>query len=71
MFYLVQKTVIVSLNMFFSEPYMSVTLILPFKTNINSKEILFRETVLIKIVFLHAKCIFRFIIVERKEFTVK
>ena len=57
--------------MFFSEPYMSVTLILPFKTNINSKEILFRETVLIKIVFLHVKCIFRFIIVERKEFTVK
>lgn len=50
---------------------MSVTLILPFKTNINSKEILFRETVLIKIVFLHTKLIFRFIIVERKEFTVK
>ena len=49
---------------------MSVT-ILPFKTNINSKEILFRETVLIKIVFLHAELIFRFIIVERKEFTVK
>ena len=50
---------------------MSVTLILPFGTNINSKEILFRETVLTKIVFIHAKCIFRFIIVERKEFTVK
>ena len=50
---------------------MSVTLILPFETNINSKEILFRETVLTKIIFLHAKCIFRFIIVERKEFIVK
>ena len=54
----------------FFQNHMSVT-ILPFKTNINSKEILFRETVLIKIVFLHAKLIFRFIIVERKEFTVK
>lgn len=55
MFYLVQKTRIESFNMFQNCINISVTLILSFKANINSKgEILWRETVLIKMVFLHS-----------------
>lgn len=55
LFYLVQKTRIESFNMFQNCINISVTLILCFKANINSKgEILWRETVLIKMVFLHS-----------------
>lgn len=55
LFYLVQKTRIESFNMFQNCINISVTLILSFKANINSKgEILWRETVLIKMVFLHS-----------------